>query len=345
MKKTRFLIATLLVVMATAVAVVSCKKDNQNVKSIINNGSTVSHFDPSHITDMNGYLADFKQKMKESQYSKDDEAFSLDEAAWHLSSVANYDFANANVEFDDIRFDTIYSTVNITGGFVLMSDLAAAYENISTDIEKFYRSLSLGNKHFRFIGAKISENGAVTISLVTTFLHNTKYLDDTLWYYPNMESLLLECYWYFSGYSSLPANSLGTSVLQSFLNWKESHQVVEEPTHLTVYYTATFDTTFYYRNEIDPFGSPSYLNSRLFANNTYLNIDILPVICYYVDSYAGLGYSNCPSGQNVVYWKIRYYEEEPFPQYEEHLWKEHHRLTVSYGIRHEINPNPGGGGF
>lgn len=62
--------------LAMTLAMDSCKKENQNVKSN-SSSSAVAHFDPSHITDMNAYLADFKQKMKQSQYAKDDETLSL----------------------------------------------------------------------------------------------------------------------------------------------------------------------------------------------------------------------------------------------------------------------------
>ena len=99
--------------MAMALAMGSCKKENQNAKFNNTNGSAVSHFDPSHISDMNAYLGEFKQKMKQSQYAKDGETLPLEEAAWHLSSVANYDFANANVEFTDLRYDTLYYQVNV----------------------------------------------------------------------------------------------------------------------------------------------------------------------------------------------------------------------------------------
>ena len=123
MKTRNLLIATLLVVAATMIAMVSCKKENQD--ALLNNTQSAKAFTPPVVDDMNAYLKDFKQKMQ--NVTKDgNETLSLEEAAWHLSSVANYDFANANVEFDDIRFDTLYSTVNVTGGIILLNDLATA---------------------------------------------------------------------------------------------------------------------------------------------------------------------------------------------------------------------------
>lgn len=112
MKKKVIFIATFLVIVATAVAVVSCKKETTNALQYGNSQSTTKTFKVPEVDDMNAYLKGFKQKMQESLYAKDDEMFSLEEAAWHLSSVANYDFANANVEYTDLRFDTLQYQVN-----------------------------------------------------------------------------------------------------------------------------------------------------------------------------------------------------------------------------------------
>lgn len=338
MKKKNLFIATLLVVAATTIAVVSCKKENQD--TLLNNSAQpVKTFTPPQMDDMNAYLKEFKQKMQ-SATRGDNETLGLEEAAWYLSSVANYDFANANVEFNNIRFDTLYSTVVVTGGSVLLSDLAVAYENISTDIDKFYHSLSLDEKHFRFFNASVSENGEVAVSIITTYKTTSRYLYDTCWYLNDV----YEAMWYedslFNLYPTYPAKTLGQSELERILNLTESHPVNGLG---IVYYTATFNTTFYYRNEIDPFGSPNYLNSRLFASDGYLNPDIKPIMIYLFDSYAGLGYSNCPTGQNIISWAVNYEKEEPLQQYGERFWKSIHHLTVQYGQKHTRPAVPGHG--
>ena len=181
MKKSNLFIASLLVVAAITIAMVSCKKDNQEV--LLNNTQSVKAFTPPVVDDMNAYLKNFKQKMKESQNTKNAECLSLEEAAWHLSSLANYDFANANVEFNDIRFDTLYSTVTVTGSSVLLSNLAAVYQSICTDIERFYHSIMLDEKHFRFINVSVFESGEVVVSITTTYNRTkTRFLNDTCWY-------------------------------------------------------------------------------------------------------------------------------------------------------------------
>ena len=179
MKNNYLFIATLLVVATVSVAVVSCKKETASALTD-NKNESVQTFNPREIEDMNAYLKDFKQKMN-STSKGEDESLTLEDAAWHLSSLANYDFGHANVEYNDVRFDTLYAQVNVSDGEILLSDLASTYEEIHMGIDKFYHSLTLDNKHFRFIGASIAENGQVLISLMTTFSNGSKDLGDHCW--------------------------------------------------------------------------------------------------------------------------------------------------------------------
>ena len=340
MKKRNLTLAILVMVVATlvSVAIVSCKKEDTVAPT--GQHAAKAAFTPPQVDDMNAYLKDFKQRMQ-SAAKGDDEALSLDEAAWYLSSVANYDFGHANVECDGVRFDTLYAQVNITNGTVLLSDLHVAYEEISTKIDKFYHSLTLDNKHFRFINVVLSENGEAIISLITTYNNTDRFLSDTCWYFEDEWVAEDSCYKYFGSNQNYPASTTGKLKLQEALNLVESHQTISAPVSSLVYYTFSYDTTFYYRENIDPYGSPNYMNSRLFVNNTYLNMDISNRMCYLFDSALGLGYSNCPMGQCVVSWALTYKLEEPFPEHHERFWKEHYELTVGYGQRHEIISEPG----
>lgn len=338
MKNKRFIIATLLVVVATTVAIVSCKKNDASeqagVKSNLPNA-----FNPDLIDDMNAYLKDFKQKMQSAK-NGDDEMLSIEEAAWHLSSVANYDFGHANVEYDDVRFDTLYFQVTVTNGNILLSDLAIAYDEIHTSIDKFYHSLALNNKHFRFINAFVSENGEVAISLLTTFSNGSKYLSDTCWYFDDEWDAYSSCYYYFDA-TSYPVYTTGTTELQRALNL-----VVSRPINTVignVYYTLSSTKVFYYRNYIDPFGSPSYMNSRLFASNTCTNCDIVDNICYYFDSYLGLGHEYIPMDKYILSWTLELKPEAPLPG-EQHS-KVFHELTVTYGVPTNVGTMPGPGDY
>ena len=123
MKKSKLVISIIiLAIMATTVAVVSCKKDNGNTST--QKGYTIRQpADIRQLEDPRTYMLDFKKKLTES---KDNEAFNIDDAAWHLACLANLDFCNVNVECDDFQFDTIEMQVNVTDGIILLGDLRTA---------------------------------------------------------------------------------------------------------------------------------------------------------------------------------------------------------------------------
>lgn len=215
MKKRNLFIATLLVVAATTVAVVSCKKDNPN--AMLNNQAQASKsFYPEGVDDMCTYLKDFKQKMQTATRGAG-ETLSLEEAAWYLSSVANYDFANANVEFTDLRYDTLHYQINVIDGRVVLSDLNAAYQSIASGVDGFYRNLNLDSKHFRFIGADISESGDIEISLITTYMTR-----DHWWYFTDSWVAGVMCDSLFSDYTTYIWNGNGLRILQQAINLLES---------------------------------------------------------------------------------------------------------------------------
>ena len=332
MKKHYLFLATLLVVVAVSVAVVSCKKETQG--NLMNNkNESVQTFNPREIEDMNAYLKGFKQKMQ-SATKGDDEALSLEDAAWHLSSLANFEFANANVEWDDIRFDTLYAQVNITNGTVLLSDLAEAYQTVSSSIEKFYNGLALDNKHFRFINAIISENGEIVIPLLTTFSRSSKDLVNNLWYFDDVFTLLNICYSIFPDTIVYSPQTTGITYLQVELTKIASHPIFQIPMPGNIiYYTYASEEAFDYTHNTDPYGSPFY-NSRLFYHDRPFVDDLgQDNMCYLYDSYLGLGFDNCPTGQEIVSWGIEYKQNQP-------QTIEFHKLIVTYGIRHG-GPEPG----
>ena len=333
--KKAFSFAIILVAAAIAVAVVSCKKDTQNAISNPKNQSAQA-FDPSHITDMNAYLKDFKKKMQTSAERKDGESLSIEEAAWHLSSVANYDFANANAQFTDIRFDTLRYHLDVTNGMVSMTNLDEVYDEIYEDLDAFYHSLNLENKHFRFIDASVSEEGEVTICMSITYL-----ILDHVWYFPDEFLSDTVCYYYFSEDSVYVWDELGLRELVRRMNLLEGHTWYNnDPDNGCAYYTKTRQNTFHFRNYIDPYGSPFCRSSRLFAVASNLNYVIpLEEMCYCVDSYLGLGYQYMNdnfyvNGESPVEWIVeRKYQAYPSDYY----WTCHHELTVIYGQYHEAH--------
>ena len=325
MKTKRFFIATLLVVAATSIAVVSCKKETPN--ALLNNTpQSVKVFSPPQVDDMKAYLKDFKQKMKSATRDMN-ETLSLEEAAWHLASVANYDFGNINVEFDEMRFDTIYSNVNVTDGTVLLNDLGLTYERISTDIEEFYNGLCHDNCHFRFINTSITMDGHVTVSLITTFCNSSRYWGDTTWYFQNQNYADSLCFVYFNPNGSYPANGYGMAELQRVLNLVATKPVLAP--NGQAFFTPSTTKHFYFLDYIDSFGSPNYKNSRLFCTNGYFSEDLVNDMCYYLDSYAGLAKQHCSINEAIIGFCLSF-EQTPMPY--QHLRTGYHSLTVQYGL-------------
>lgn len=335
MKRTNVILAiTALAIVAVAMAVVSCKKDNANVLN--NKIESTPTFDPRQIEDMNAYLQDFKLKLLSA--SKDDESFSLKEAAWHLASLANFEFAKVNEDYNNLRFDTLHCNVKVTGDVVLLSDLTVAYENISKGISNFENSITLINQGIYFINVEVSEQGEMLVSIITTFSDGTKFLEDTCYYFEDWFEAYSDCYNYFDEFDELPVGSTGTTELKRVINLIGNEAPIPE-----YYFTPTTSQTFYFNQNIDPNGSPSYMNSRLFASSTYwVNYDLHDddAICYYLDSYLGLGVNARPVNEYILSWNLTLVTEN---YGHNNLPIKQHILKVNYGERHPINSTPGGG--
>lgn len=334
MKNKKYFFAIVMMALATfiTVAAVSCKKGTPNEQSITNEES-LKAFDPSHITDMNAYLKSFKQRMEKS---KDGEMLTLEEAAWHLSSMANYDFANVNVEYADIRFDTLYGKLILTNEEVLLSDLNATYSTLANAISNHMQGINLENPNVRYVDVSISETGDVTMVLAITFeWGHTWYFEDVWW-------AMYYCYDYFYSNTIYYASGLGRSELERILNLIESHTITP-PGQMgsRVYYTFSREVEFKYDENIDPYGSPSFLNSRLFASSETLDPDIVDYMCQYLDSYLGLGYDNKLSTEAIAEWEVEYGTGYNYPHTQHQV--SFHTLTVTYAIPHIMEPsNPGG---
>lgn len=298
MKKSRVYIAIIcMAIMAAAVAVVSCKKETTN-KMVSGTSKSPQAFDPSHITDMNTYLKDFKQKMEESQNAKDAEYLSLAEAAWHLSCLANIDFCRINVKYDDFQFDTIEIQVNTTNDVMLMSDFCMAYQQICKEIQQFKKGFNHSDQNLYFIKVSIDAEGYAKIALMTSYTISSKDFYTHQWYFQDFFSAVYECYEYYSDDSTYVWNGLAADELQRVLNLYEHHENGFGPIGSLICYIPTRDHTFNYTNTCDPYGSEFfYVNdSRVFAKRYNQSIPVPNYIfdvyemCASLDSYLGLGY-------------------------------------------------------
>ena len=279
---------------------------------------------------MDAYLKDFKERI---QTLNSDETFELDDAAWHLSSLANRDFGNVLVSYNDILFDTLYGHVDITNGVVEIQDLGTAYDAMYNTLKAYYQSLALEGKHFRFVDAVIGEDGTLTIPVIVTFTKNTRYWGDTLWYFPFVDDYLYLdsiCNYYFGEGGPYYANSNAITTLENLLNL-----IVPPPTGAgTWYYTRQRMQSFSLEDYIDPFGSSFCYNSRLYAK---INIFAYAIpqedMCYLLDSYLDLGLSHKVMGEEIINWDIEFQKGIYQPLIGSH------KLWVTYGLLTQ-NPNP-----
>ena len=334
MKNTKSSIAILVmaIVVFVSITVVSCKKESPDSK----NEPKVQSFYPGKIENMNEYLMEFKHKIGSTTKS-DNENMNIEEATWHLSSLANFDFSNANVTYNNILIDTLYSHINIVRGGVSMDNLGLTYSAISNAIDSYYHSLNLENKHFRYINATISEEGEVTVSMIITYNDDDQY---HLWY----PSDTVYCDEYFSPETtSYPAQGFGRTELERVLNIIDSRPT--EPDQGRVYYVPSRKVGFLFTDYIDPYGAPNFMDSRLFCTQGYFSVDIGQYMCYYLCSYHELGrsvLSDMYTNEDIISWSIQwkiYSNAKPSPLYPQIGY---HYLEVQLGYN-AYTPNPPGG--
>lgn len=148
MKKKIIFIATFMVIVATAVAVVSCKKERHDQNA---NGSeqTVQTAD-----NMDEYLMAFKKKLLSAE--KGGETISLEQAERDLGNLLNFDFGDANFVTDKIRYDTFYIPVELEGSFVDMAQLANTYNMAFANILGTYNQVGFPEKSVLFITCSIN---------------------------------------------------------------------------------------------------------------------------------------------------------------------------------------------
>lgn len=341
MKKKRLFIATLLVVAAVSAAVVSCKKESPNTL-MSNTPQNVERFTPPQVADMNAYLKDFKAKMQ--NVTRDgNETLSLEEAAWHLACLANFDFCRINVEYDDVLFDTIEMQVNVTNGTMLMSDLNLAYDQMCTEIQQFKKGFNFNNQNLYFANIFINGNGTAKIALMTSFLTASKNINDHLWYFPDTYAYIDSvCEYHFNSSAQYVWNGYAKTELQRILNLFEHHECGT----INSFFIPTRNHSFNYPNYLDPYGNTFTGDSRVFAFDVSIGavIKLSPdEMCYCLDSYLGLGYdfisNSIYEDEHPVNWIIT----DTIISFQQHKFPTHmHILTVQYGqiLNGGLDPNP-----
>ncbi len=340
MKKRNLTLAILVMVVATlvSVAIVSCKKEDTVAPT--GQHAAKAAFTPPQVDDMNAYLKAFKQRMQ-SAAKGDDEALSLDEAAWHLSSVANYEYANASSKFDNIEFDTLDLQVKLTDGAVSLSDLNLAYELMVKKIKKFQNSLRHDNQGIHFINVFISDNGNAKVAIMITYNTMAKNLDENYWYFDPSVNIDSICELYYYDDSTYTWDGTAVRELTRILNLFESYQNGPDVSYYTPAESKTFEYNYF--DWFDQYGSPFYRDSRLCAFYDYSYHDLsMEEMCYCIDSYLGLGYyylENANSSKRPVSWVVSS-KSKWFYEYHDRSTTFFHKLEVQYGNLHTHNPGP-----
>ena len=323
----------LAIIILAIVAFVSCKKDNENILNAKDNNVQQS-FDYRQIEDKITYFKDFRQKMADS---KTDEAFNLEDAAWHLACLANLDFCKVNVEYNEVQFDTIEMHVNITGGAMLLSNLNTAYEQMCTEIQQFKKGFNHNGQNLYYINASIDEKGNAKIALMTSLNTGSKHISEHTWYYGDEWEACYAYGDYFSDDSIFKWNTTAARELERVLNLIQHEEVNVDPNGtVSSCFIPTGRLNFDYTNTYDPYHSGFYNDSRVFAkrepvgNTNYTNycLDALDIV-YCLDSYLGLGFDhvNLNSNDHIICWKVK-----PLMNVQPNLWRYYfHQLQVEYG--------------
>lgn len=320
MKKRLIIIAAILLVFATIV--VSCKKEDNPADNPRENNSK-SFYQPPKVDDMNAYLKDFKQKM---QTRGNDETMDIEEAAWHLSSVANYDFGDVVNDYAKFRYDTLYYHINVDNSSVSISDMSSIYSRIANDIDSYFQKLNLENKHIRYIGADISDDGLVVMSIMVSY----DWFDHQ-WYFPDpftMDSILSQ---YYSEDSTYTLYGNFEDELKRVLDILTGHV----PNPLNSYFVYDRTASMMYYDYYDPYSSMNYYSSRVFATLGHDENMTLDEMYYYTDSYAGLGTSLLGNEELIIDWSFSGILHSPAHGY----YNTYHIPSIKIGRIFTSNPD------
>lgn len=340
MKRLNSIIAIIgLAIVAIAVAFVSCKKETE--KALSQKDYTIQQAaDVRQIEDITSYLKDFKMKLTES---KSDEAYNLEDAAWHLASLANFEFCRVNIEYDDVQFDTIEMQIHTFDGVVLLSDLNAAYQQICTEIQQFKKGFNHNNQNLYYINVSITAEGNARIALMTSFSTASKNMEEHAWYFDDYLEACLAFGEYYSDDSIYQWNTTAARELERTLNLIENHQgiVIDSMGTTQNYYIQTRHHTFDYTNtQFDPYYHSGFYNeSRVFVKKNPASNYVLDFfdMVYCWDSYLGLGYDYISnySNEHPICWKVN-----PKTSQSYNTTYHFHQLYVEYGRLASANQNP-----
>ncbi len=305
----------------------SCKKDDELTNSE-NKTSETSTFNPNAIENMDEYLLGFMKKI--SSATRDNETMTIEDAEWHLTACLNFQFCNANVEKTQVVYDTIFTTINVSNGYISFNDINTSLQEISTEVFNIYTSSNLENKNVLFIQPEIQDeastrSGNVVRTVVATSgregVIGNHYFDD--------DDIPLSLFPEDAEYSW---RTTAIDTLAYFIN-------IFEPTKVDVpdriYYVEILSRTCKWNNG---FSGRMFYFECSYGYDYKLNQQQM---AYYLDSYLGLIDSLCPMqltymNSNIVPWG----GTAPYdPNYKYHNYI-HHVLNINYGYEYHTAVPP-----
>ena len=239
-----------------------------------------------------------------------DDAMELEDAAWHLSSVANHDLGDVTSNYAKIHYDTLYYHINVSNGMVNLSDLSMLYSRVSADIEALFQSLDFENKHIHFIGANIADDGKVTIPVMVT-----RDWVDYQWYFNDPFELVEILDQYYSDDSTYYMAGNFRTELKRVLDILTKYHI-NQPGKQYFIFSRTDSLRYNDIASIDPYSSMNYYSSRIFADIGHPSIMTMDEMYYYTDSYAGFSVNNAMPNEVVISWYISELRHDPVNHYQ-----------------------------
>lgn len=192
MKNKLLTLATILIVVATTVIVVSCMKDKDN-ETVTGNVDRVglgkALVQQLELSDMDESMLAFGEALKNAVNEKDAVTLPLDEALGTLTDYQNFSLCNACFNPSEMIVDTFKVKLSVTNGEVSLSDLYGIYQTTRAEILARFNSLTGDLKSIFFIitntadnlqGAELSNLTGVVDVNVVSYMANTVLVPDSV---------------------------------------------------------------------------------------------------------------------------------------------------------------------
>lgn len=148
------IIAAVLLVAATTIAIVSCKKDKDHEK----NNNTENLVKSRELSDVDKEMIAFGEKLKTAANERSGESMPWKEALTTLSNYQNYTLCDASHFSTEMLTDTFNMSINVLNGNILLSELNRVYETSRKEILSKYNALNSNQKAVYIVRTVVYEN-------------------------------------------------------------------------------------------------------------------------------------------------------------------------------------------